>query len=190
MSWPLRIGMGVAVLAALAAGQTIDAALPIEHTDVRPFGHSAGVGERIRMVYADVTVDGVHTAKSLESPQGEVGTPGRWLVVDVTVVAWGRPLAKPGISLEDTHGRTFLIDPRSGYGWESAPTGVTWRVQVPFEVPKDALQGATLVFARTANDDRRDDVARIDLGIGAGDVERLWDTQETIEVRQAGMDTP
>src|SRR6185312_15470148 len=76
MSWPLRIGMGVAVLAALAARQAIDAALPIEHTDVRPFEHSAGVGERVHMAYADVTVDRVHTAKSLESPQGEVGTPG------------------------------------------------------------------------------------------------------------------
>jgi hypothetical protein len=189
MSWPLRIGMGVAVLAALAAGQAIDSALPIEHTDARPFEHAAGVGERVHMVYADVTVDRVHTAKSLDSPQGEVSTPGRWLVVDATVVAWGRPLAEPGISLQDTHGRTFRIDPRSGYGWESAPTGVTWRVQMPFEVPKDALQGATLVVTRGA-DDRRDDVARIDLGIGPGEVGRLWDTQQTVEIGQPGMDTP
>jgi hypothetical protein len=188
VSWPLRIGTGVAVLAVLAAGQAIDSALPIDRTDTRPFEHSAGVGDRVHMVYADVTVDGVHAAKSLDTPRGKVGTPGRWLIVDATVVARGRPLAKPGISLEDTHGRTFLIDPRSGYGWESAPTGVPWRVQMPFEVPKDGLQGATLVVARSADDCRRDDVARIDLGIGAGDVERLWDTVETVEIRQAGMD--
>ena len=190
MSWPLRITTGVAVLAALAAGQAIDAALPIAHVDARPFTHSAGVGEHVQMVYADVIVDRVHTSKSLDTPQGEVGTPGRWLIVDATVVARGRPLAKPGISLEDAHGRTFHIDPRSGYGWESAPTGVTWRVQIPFEVPKDALHGATLVVTRSAGDDRRDDVARIDLGIGPGEVARLWGTQDTVEVRQAGMDKP
>jgi hypothetical protein len=188
MSWPLRIGTGVVVLAVLAAGQAIDSALPIDHTDVRPFEHSAGVGERVHMAYADVTVDRVRAAGSLDSPQGKVGTPGRWLIVEATVVARGRPLAKPGISLEDSHGRTFLIDPRSGYGWESAPTGVPWRVQMPFEVPKDALLGATLVVARSANDHRRDDVAEIDLGIGPGDVGRLWDSDETVEIRQAGMD--
>ena len=189
MSGTIRIGMGVAILAALAAGQAIDTALPVDHTDDRPFVHAAGIGDRVHMVYADVTVDCVRTAKTQASPPGEVGTPGRWLVVDATVVAWGRPLAKPGISLQDAHGRTFRIDPRSGYGWESAPTGVTWRVEVPFELPKDALQGATLVFSRSGIDDRRDDVARIDLGIGPSEVARLWDTQDTIEVRQAGMGT-
>ena len=188
MTWPARIGIGVAVLAALAVGRTIDTALPV-HSDDRPFVHAAGVGDRVHLVYADVTVDAVHTAKTLDSGQGNVGTPGRWLVVDVTVVAWGRPLAKPGVSLEDASGRTFDSDPRSGYTWVTAPTGVTWRTRIPFEVPQDALRDATLVFSRSALDDRRDDVARIDLGIGPGDVARLWRNQETIEVPQAGMAT-
>jgi hypothetical protein len=61
---------------------------------------------------------------------------------------------------------------------------VPTRVRIPFEVPEDALQGATLVFSRSADDDRRDDVARIDLGIGPDDVPRLWGTEETIEVPQ------
>jgi hypothetical protein len=188
VTWPARIGMGVAVLAALAVAQTIDAAMPV-HSDERPFVHTAGVGDPVHLTYADVTVDAVRTAKTLDPGQGDIGTPGRWLVVDLTVVAWGRPLAKPGISLEDAHGRTFFSDARSGYSFVSAPTGVPWHVRIPFEVPEDALQGATLVFSRNSLDDRRDDVARIDLGIGPGDVARLWSTQETIEVPQAGMET-
>jgi hypothetical protein len=181
MTWPARIGMGVAVLAALAVGRTIDTALPTS-ADVRPFVHAAGVGDTVHLVYADVTVDAVRTAKTLHTEQqGAVSTPGRWLVVDVTVVAWGRPLSNPAISLDDATGRRFLSDSRSGYSVIHAPTGVPWRARVPFEVPEDALQGATLVFSRTALDDRRDDVARIDLGIGAGEVARLWDTQDTIE---------
>jgi hypothetical protein len=187
MTWPARIGVGVAVLAALALGRTIDAALPVD-SDVRPFVHTAGVGERVHLAYADVTVDAVRTARATDSGHGGVGTPGRWLVVDVTVVAWGGPLAKPGVSLEDDRGRRFVSDGRSGYSWVSAPTGVPWRVRIPFEVPQDALQGATLVFSRSADDDRRDDVARIDLGIEAGDVAALWDTRETIEVTQADME--
>ena len=181
MTWPARIGMGVAVLAALAVGQTIDAAFP-DHTDERPFVHAGAVGDRVHLAYADVIVDAVHTAKTLDTEQGDVGTPGRWLVVDVTVVAWGRPLSKPGISLDDARGRSFLSDSRSGFSAVYAPTGVPWRLRIPFEVPRDALQGATLVFSRTATDDRRDDVARIDLDIGRDEVARLWDTQGTIEV--------
>jgi hypothetical protein len=188
MTWPVRIGVGVAVLAALALGRAIDTALPAS-SDARPFVHTGGVGERVHLVYGDVTVDAVHTASTLASDRGQVGSPGRWLVVDVTVVAWGRPLSKPGISLEDASGRTFFSDPQWGYNLGSAPTGVPWRMRIPFEVPQDALQGATLVFSRSALDDRRDDVARIDLGIGAGDLPRLWNTHETIEVPQAGMES-
>lgn len=190
MTWPVRIGMGIAVLAALAVGQTVDAALPVEHVDERPFVRAGGIGDRVPTRYADVTVDAVHTAESLDTPQGKVGTPGRWLVVDLTVVAWRRPLSRPAISLEDKSGRVFDVDPRTGYDWSSAPTGVRWRVQAPFEVPEDALRGATLVFSRDANDDRRDDLARIDLGIEPGDVAELWDTQQVIELSPAQMATP
>jgi hypothetical protein len=66
MTWPARIGMGVAVLAALAVGQTIDAALP-DDSDERSFVHAAGVGDRVHLVYGDVTVDAVRTAKTLAS---------------------------------------------------------------------------------------------------------------------------
>jgi hypothetical protein len=186
MTWPARIGMGVAVLAVLALARTVDAAWP-DHTDEHPFVHAAGVGDPVHLAYADVTVDAVRTAKVLDNGQGNVGTPGRWLVADVTVVAWGRPLAKPGVHLEDSSGRTFSTDPRSGYNWVAAPTGVPWRLAIPFEVPKDALRGATLVFSRSAIDDRRDDVARIDLGIEPGEVGGLWDTQGTIEIGQPEM---
>jgi hypothetical protein len=187
MTWPARIGMGVAVLAALAVGQTIDVTLA--GTDDRPFVHAARVGEAVHLAYADVTVDAVHAAKTLATDQGDVGTPGRWLVVDVTVVAWGRPLSQPAISMQDASGRSFVSDPRSGYSPLYTRTGVPARVRIPFEVPEDALQGATFVFSRNAVDDRRDDVARIDLGIGPEDAARLWGTQDTIEVRESESGT-
>jgi len=47
MTWPVRIGMGIAVLAALAVGQTVDAALPVEHVDERPFVRAGGIGDRV-----------------------------------------------------------------------------------------------------------------------------------------------
>jgi hypothetical protein len=186
MSWPRRVGFGVAVLAALAAGRAIDVGLPSDSDD-RPFVRSGGIGDRVALVYADVTVTAVHTARAVNSGVDDVGTPGRWLVVDLTVVARGQPLATPAISLEDANGRSFSSDlSRSGYSWTSAPTGVPWLVRIPFEVPQDALAGATLTFSRDVNDDRRDDLARIDLGIESDEVRGLWDTQQTIEIPQAG----
>jgi len=187
MTWPARIGMGVAVLAALAVGRTIDVALP--GTDDRPFVHAAGVGDTTHLAYADVSVDAVRAAKTLDTGQGQVGTPGRWLVVDITVVAWGRPLSQPGVALQDANGRTFVSDPRSGYSPVYTRTGVPTQVRIPFEVPEDALPGSTFVFSRNDLDDRRDDVARIDLGIGPEDAARLWASQETIEVREPDAGT-
>ncbi|SEH77188.1 hypothetical protein SAMN04489835_3939 [Mycolicibacterium rutilum] len=189
MSWPVRVGMGVAVLAALALGRAVESALPVAHTDNRPFLHTAGVGEPVHMRYADVTADAVRSARALDTPQGEVGTPGRWLIVSLTVTPRGRPLSSPAVSLQDAKGRTFAVDARSGYSWEAAPTGVRWQVDVPFEVPYDALPGAALLFSHNPNDDRRDDVARIDLGLDAGDAERLWATASTVEVSPAQMAT-
>lgn len=187
MSWPTKIGAGVAVLAAVAAGQAIDSALP--GTDSRPFVHSAGVRERVHLSYADVTVNGRYVARTLDSVQGVVTTPGRWLVVDLGVVAWHRPLARPGFTLEDGKGRVYRIDLRSGYSWDDAPTGVPWRVHIPFEVPADALPGATLVISRNADDHRRDDIARVDLGIGTEDAQALWDSEASFELPATGMAT-
>jgi hypothetical protein len=189
VTWSARVGMAVAVLAALAIGQTIDKALPVQHVDDRPFVHRAEVGQRVSLDYADVTVRGVHATPKLDTPQGDVGTPGRWLIVDMTLVARGRPLSAPGFALEDGRGRTFDVDPRSGYSWEAAPTGVPWRVHVPFEVPADALPDAQLVITRNTHDSRRDDAAHIDLGISADDAAALWKSIQPVEIPPAGMAT-
>lgn len=187
MSWPAKIGAGVAVLAAVAAGQAVNSTLP--DTDSRPFVHSGGIRDRVHMVYADVTVNGRYIARTLDSVQGVVNTPGRWLVVDLGMVAWQRPLSRPGFTMEDGRGRVFEIDLRSGYNWDDAPTGVPWRVHIPFEVPADALPGATLVITRSADDHRRDDIARIDLGIGTEEAQALWDGAGSIELPATGMAT-
>ncbi|MDO3634164.1 hypothetical protein [Mycolicibacterium arseniciresistens] len=186
MSRTARIGVGVAVVAALALGRAIDTVVPAV-TDTRPFEHSGGVGDRVRLAYADITVDAVHIARRVDNGSRRLGSPGRWLVVDATVVARGRPLATPGVWLHDARGRTFSADPRSGYAWVPAPTGVRWRVRIPFEIPEDALAGAMLTWARNTKDDRRDDVAQVDLGIDRDEAAELWHTDETIEITEPGI---
>ncbi|AMO61315.1 Uncharacterised protein [Mycolicibacterium phlei] len=54
-------------------------------------------------------------------------------------------------------------------------------------MPEEALAGATLVVTRNRHDDRRDDVARIDLGIRPEEVPRLWNTSAAVEVSPARM---
>ena len=186
MNWSARAGAGVAIVVALALGRAIEAVVPTA-TDTRPFVRLGAVGDRVHLQYAEVTVDAVRTARHLDNGARRLGSPGRWLVVDATVIARGRPLTTPGISLRDARGRTFLADPRSGYRWIPAPTGVPWRVRIPFEVPEDALPGATVSLARTMLDDRRDDVARIDLGIDDVEAATLWATTETVEITAPGM---
>jgi hypothetical protein len=181
-----RIGASVAVVAALALGRAIDTVVPTV-TDTRPFEHSGGVGERIRLAYADITIDAVRVAKRVDNGSRLLGSPGRWMVVDATVVARGRPLVTPGIWLHDGRGRSFRADSRSGYAWVPAPTGVPWRVRIPFEIPEDALAGSTVTWARNTNDDRRDDVAKIDLGIDPGEAADLWRTDAAIEITAPGI---
>jgi hypothetical protein len=186
VSWSARAGAGVAIVVALALGRAIDTVVPTA-TDTRPFVRLGAVGDRVHLNFAEVTVDGVRTARYLDSGGRRLSSPGRWLVVDATVVARGRPLTTPGISLRDARGHTFVADPRSGYRWTPAPTGVPWRVRIPFEVPENALPGASVSLARTTLDDRRDDVARIDLGIDDDEADSLWATTATVEISAPGV---
>lgn len=173
---------GAVAIAVLALGRVVDIAVP-EYSDTRPFVRTARVGERVDLRYAAVTVDDIRTARSVTAGSRRVPTSGRWLVVMVTVVARGRPLDDPGVRLQDARGRWFTPDVRTDYAWESAPTGVPWRVEIPFELPEDALAGATFVLTGGALDERRDDAAEVDLGIGPDDIPRLWQAPGVTDIR-------
>ena len=64
-----------------------------------------------------------------------------------------------------------------------------------FDVPKKALEGARLMATRGAWDShesefRRDDVADVDLGIRASEVDSLWAGTEPVNVKESGPVPP
>lgn len=186
--WAIRGALGIAVLAALGLGRVISDAWPTGDSPEASFVRHGQVGDTVRLRYADVSVDRVAATGSLATVAGGVRTSGIWLVVDLTVVARQRPLAAPRITITDASGRIFSPDNRSGYLFTPAQTGIPWHVRVPVEMPQGDLVGLVLRLTGNTEDNRRDDVASIDLGIDRSAAERLEQEHAAVEVRQGGPD--
>ena len=178
MRWLVRGGLGIALVAALALGRWIDEAWPTDHMDTRPFEHHAGVGDRVSLRYADLRVEGVTATTSVATGSTVAGTNGVWLVVDATLWARGTAFSGGYWRVADAEGRVFEVDSRSGFRVQGATPKVPWHVRVAFELPSGDLAGTTLRLSPYDTDERREDVAVVDLGIDerrAAALEQLTD---------------
>lgn len=190
------VATGALVVAAMGLGRAIDDHIPLDDVADQPFVHTAGVGETVRLEPADVTVTGVHVTPTITgNPASAAG--GRWLVVDTQLVATTEPTLMSGFFLVDGRERRWIASTRGPECTMSArlSTGVRHYASICFDVPKEALDGARLVVTRGAwtsheSEFRRDDVARVDLGIRASEVEGLWAQQEALDVRESGPVPP
>lgn len=186
MTWFVRAGVGVTVLAALALGRVVVDTWPSPGSDVDPFVRSVEVGETAVLRFADLTLSNVRSAAVVDDGLEVARTPGTWLLVDLTLVPRGQPLVvSPHVVVVDAEGREYRPD-RAGYPWTEAPTGVAWAWTVAVELPPDALEGAVVRVAADGLDDRRDDVAEVDLGIDADRAAELADSRFTVEVPATG----
>ena len=126
-----------------------------------------------------------------------VAASGRFLLVDLTVVARRDPTSLQGLYLLDGAGRRYAPTDR-GAGCSKgtqAPTGLPWYLMVCFDLPRRALEGATIVVARgeygvNGSGQRRDDQARIVLGIDAARADRLWAATGSFEPDFPGLVPP
>jgi hypothetical protein len=191
--WLTRTGVGVLVVAALAAGRAITDTMPLTPDGARmaaaPFVRDGEVGEPLDLRWAEVEVTGVHEAEAIDDGSILVGTAGVFVVVDLRVVARGEPRYLGGLHLVDREGRRFDRDTRTGFTYTEAPTGVDWFVSVAFEVPRDALPGLVLEVAQGEDpwwDNRRDELAHVDLGIARTDVRRFVASKDIIGRFDAG----
>jgi len=109
----------------------------------------------------------VHTAESLDTPQARSAhRGGGWS--SISPLSPGAVRCRgPRFPWRTKSGRVFDVDPRTGYDWSSAPTGVRWRVQAPFEVPRTRCEARRWCSAGTRTTTGATDLARIDLGIEA-----------------------
>lgn len=173
-------------VATFAAGSTLVHFAPQGTIMDRPFVVEGVVGETLDLDYAQLTVTEVRTADTLDSSLGDALAGGTFLVVDATWRATQGKTQFTGAEITDTEGRVFWPTTRGGCSkGDGAQPGYGWRLTYCFDVPRDALAGATIRLARGSQFEhhagqRRDAVAVVDLGITPQDVDALWDATATI----------
>jgi len=185
MRWLARCGVGVALVVALTLGRWIDDAWPNRQLDVRPFERVAAVGDRIALRYVDLRIEGVTATKTLATGSGAVITNGTWLVVDATLWAKREWFTGGYWRVIDARGRVFGVGPRSSFNILHATPKVPWHVRAAFEMPTGDLAGATLRLSPLDDDERRDDVAVVDLGIDEDRAAELDGLTDIVPVQQS-----
>ncbi|MFC7485968.1 hypothetical protein ACOCJ7_05520 [Knoellia sp. CPCC 206453] len=184
------------VIAAMALGRLITDHVPLDVTAAEPFSHTGSVGKVVGLEYADVTVTAVHvTPTVMGNPASAAG--GRWLIVDTEMLARTAPVTVAGLFLVDGQDRRYIASARGSECATSVKlaTGVRSYASVCFDIPKKALTGARLFATRSAYDSvesnfRRDDLADIDLGISASEVDALWAQKDAINVKESSVMPP
>lgn len=186
------VGAGAAVLAALAVGHVVVTAFPVDERVSAPFVRSTEVGETVDLRYATVTAGAPVGSTVLEPEVGPLlSTPGVWLTVPLTVVASGEPRLVGFAELLGGDGRTYPISTggRSSFAAGTAQPGIPRYATVAVEVPPEAVPGAHLRIGLEQKDQRRDDVADIDLRLTQADAD-AWSAQETPVLAASWSDEP
>lgn len=159
----------VLLVLALGLGRWINATYSTEQLSGDPFIRDARVGTTVELRYADVTADEVRFAQELRiAGLPSVRTTGTFVLVDLTVRARTEPMRIGGLQIQTDDGREYWPSSRLSCYPGVAPTGLDWHATACFELPTRALAGAVLLVARGAIPEgahRRDDVARVNLGI-------------------------
>lgn len=172
------VATGIAVLAALGVGTVMERHLPLAQDVLEaPYEHPARIGDEVALRNQVVTVDEIAAGAFVESWGTTTGTSAHFLMAVVRFEAVSEPVGlSPTLVAAD--GRHY--DTR---GAVSSACGVT-QVGLPrtcrifFEVPTDALPGATLRLA--ASEDDADDVAVVDLGVDEAGAARLAASTQTL----------
>jgi hypothetical protein len=177
----------VLLVAALATGRALEGLMPADTEASAPFERAGTVGEPLDLRWGTVEVTSVKGSTRIVDALGAVHiTTGVYVVVDWTYTAAGEPQIPAYVAIHDGEGRQFRTstdrNPFSSGG--AAQPGIPRRLAAAIEVPADAVAGARLVVALPANDEdqRRDDVAVVDLGLTQDDADAWAAAEEPLEV--------
>jgi len=164
---------GLVGLGLLATGSLLQGWLPDDDADpgAEPHVRSGGVGDRIDLRTATVTVDEVLGTTRVEQYGSELVSPGLWVVVRYTVVATEENTPITFAELGDADGRVWGLVGRNANACTESPPGLAAHCTVFVEVPPDALPTLQLRLARLSRDTRFDAMAEIDLGLTRADAE-------------------
>lgn len=185
-----RAGTVLLVLAALALGRVVTTALAVDDRLGEPFLRSGAVEEEVDLRYARVTAGEPTGSTVAESSGTLLATPGVWVLVPLMVVAEGEPRRLGYAAVVGSDGVTYAANGmRSQLSLARATPGIPHYGAVLVELPPEVAVGAHLRLALDFWDQRADDLADIDLGITAADVERWQATSDPVTLPFAS-DTP
>ena len=186
------LGAGAAVLAALAVGHVVVTAFPVDERVQASFVRPAVVGEPVELRYARLTAGDPAGSTVLDSDDGTLlATPGVWLTVPLTIEAIGQPRALGWAEVLGGDGRTYTVF-TGGRSWflpGTAQPGVPRYATLRVELPPAAVPGAHLRIGLEQKDQRRDDVADIDLGLTRADAD-AWAADDTPVLAGGSSDEP
>jgi hypothetical protein len=186
-----RTGTAALILAALAAGQVVTGAFQSDDAISAPFRRAGTIGSAVSLRYADVMATRVAGSRCLSVGATALRTPAVFVVVALTIAATGKPADLGYAALRDRHGRTFLATgSRSSFVPGTAQPGIPRYANVVVEVPQDAVAGAHLRIALDGLDQRRDDMADIDLGLTAAQAAGWADGATGVSVPDATDQPP
>ncbi|WP_129784239.1 hypothetical protein [Promicromonospora panici] len=180
------------VVGAVTAGCALVTYLPQDKGVDTPFIVEGQVGETLDLTYAELTVTDVRVADTLTGFSEAAAAGGTFVVVDATWRATQGETSFLGAEITDRQGRRFWPTDLTGCSTSAnAQPGYAWRTTYCFDVPRDALAGATVRLARGGQsedhaDQRRDAVAVIELGITPSEAETLWEAEETVVPEEPG----
>ncbi|MBO3103567.1 hypothetical protein [Cellulomonas fengjieae] len=185
------LGAGAAVLAALAVGHVVVTAFPVDERVQASFVRPAAVGERIELRYAHLTAGAPTGSTVLDPGDGStlLATPGVWLAVPLTIETKGQPRALGFAELLGGDGRTYRVftGGRSTFLPGTSQPGIPRYATVQVELPPEAVPGARLRIGLEQKDQRRDDIAEIDLGLTRADAD-AWAADDTPVVATRSSD--
>ncbi|MFJ3403654.1 hypothetical protein [Promicromonospora sp. NPDC090134] len=183
------------VVGGVVAGCALVTAVPQETVVETPFVVEGAVGETLDLTYADLTVTDVRVADTVESFSETAVANGTFVVVDATWRATQGATVFRGAEITDAEGRRFWPTDQAECSISAnAQPGYAWRITYCFDVPQDALAGATVRLARGDQtedyaEQRRDAAAMVDLGISAQQAKELWAATDTVQTEAPGYAT-
>ncbi|QTE28713.1 hypothetical protein [Pengzhenrongella sicca] len=172
-----QAGVVALVLGALVTGRVVTTAFAIDGVVDAPFVHTAGTGDVVTLRYAALTAAEPAGSTMLDAAGALLQTPGVWVVIPMTITAVGEPARLGYAAVRGSDGRLYTADgSRSQFSPGVAQPGVPRYASVAVELPAAAAAGAHLLIALDGLDQRRDDLADIDLAITVEQAEQ-WATR-------------
>lgn len=161
------IGSVILVIVALVLGQLLIDLSPDTDTSHAPFLIAGKPGDNVDVRTFDVKLISARYASVVKSSGIDHDSSGVWVILKIRVTARAEAMLIGYAALVDKSGRTYLASDRVKQTLVSSARtlqpGIPVEGEVAFEIPRDAVAGATVRFARKSGDHRMDAMANIEL---------------------------